>query len=849
MSQEIVYTSAPEGLKPGSKGFCTVESTSGMAKNLAQRLEALSGYRHEFSDQSAGLQNPVNYSHLKINVAGQQYHVLSRICDYGIDYSRRTNKLAHHVALRRAEVVKAFAGPAAALVTPGFCKTKWDGKPKLLGAGTDLTRVDQSVSPEAVVCKHWQRLTGDAGWGGVLAESAISRGAQPAFVIFPPPAPNDNQDQLLHLVAESLKLVPPNKRWDVTFSTYYTELLVSETCQWRFVMEGTKEAQALRSNPHARYIDLCSRGPAPESDLAVAARGLLPPPWTAAPQSPAPASKPARGPRPAAAAQDPLDTLLPVESAAAEPILQPAAAATLPPQHGAPPNPFARPKKRVNYWLFVAIALMFMMPVMFIGGYFAAGGFNPKLPAQTAANDSPSELVQGNLGAAPAPDATDDEALVDEHNSTATEDPPTANGNIADGSTELPDTAEPESAPTGEPTEDAVAVANSTIETVEAPAEEKQDPFEELDKRTVDANKLVVLELPSAPGRRNKIPDAAEIARLFIDDPDQCELELIGADVVFDEGQNIRIVHPEHEIWEVVAEETRNKTTLGTFSWDGGALSFQWQRTPDRLSADRLRWCLLEIRVGEQFKRCRLRPSLEPIAASFVPVEAETGIELVDDDEVLPPAENLRFELKPQGLPPHDARNPKSALPALHFMASVKPRRAAHFALQWEFVPKEPPAKLVITSVVAYHPLIENSPDNTRQPLVNRSKNPKRVTLWSRTKHDAWVERLKTLQDKYETWRTDVPYPDLQDAIDWIGNLTEQRARHPDTPKYQQRVDKWNKRLTAALAEIKANMDQLTTLDPIVAEIGENGQWHYRIYITIGGQQVDVVRTHGFPES
>ena len=48
MTQELFYTSAPRGLKPGSRGFCTVMSTAGMAKNLADRLEALSGYRHVY---------------------------------------------------------------------------------------------------------------------------------------------------------------------------------------------------------------------------------------------------------------------------------------------------------------------------------------------------------------------------------------------------------------------------------------------------------------------------------------------------------------------------------------------------------------------------------------------------------------------------------------------------------------------------------------------------------------------------------------------------------------------------------------------------------------------------------
>ena len=43
MSQEILYTSAKQGLKPGSRGFCTVVSTEGMDANLAERLESRSG--------------------------------------------------------------------------------------------------------------------------------------------------------------------------------------------------------------------------------------------------------------------------------------------------------------------------------------------------------------------------------------------------------------------------------------------------------------------------------------------------------------------------------------------------------------------------------------------------------------------------------------------------------------------------------------------------------------------------------------------------------------------------------------------------------------------------------------
>ena len=54
MSHEIIYTSAPQGLKPGSHGFCTVAATAGIAKNLLERLESLSGYRHAFMAEETG---------------------------------------------------------------------------------------------------------------------------------------------------------------------------------------------------------------------------------------------------------------------------------------------------------------------------------------------------------------------------------------------------------------------------------------------------------------------------------------------------------------------------------------------------------------------------------------------------------------------------------------------------------------------------------------------------------------------------------------------------------------------------------------------------------------------------
>ena len=73
MSQELVYTSAPQGIKPGSYGFCTVAYSRGMSANLMQQLESLSGYRHLYppQDPNAAL-NPVAFSHLLLTVGGRR---------------------------------------------------------------------------------------------------------------------------------------------------------------------------------------------------------------------------------------------------------------------------------------------------------------------------------------------------------------------------------------------------------------------------------------------------------------------------------------------------------------------------------------------------------------------------------------------------------------------------------------------------------------------------------------------------------------------------------------------------------------------------------------------------------
>ena len=245
MSYELVYTSAARGLRPGSQGFCVVVSTQGLSANLADRLESLSGYRHVFPPQDAqAALNPIVWSHLRLSAGGRNCHVLSRIAASGLDYTQRSNKIAHHVALDAAELIP--AGPAALLRAPGFMDVEWQGEPRMLAAGRRVPAVTSSPA----ICRAWQAATGDAGWGGVVAESAAGSTVRPVLLIYPPGT------DVLSLLAESLALLPPERRWDVTFSSYYTRLPAGVDCQWRGLVAGSPEALAARHVPGALVIDL-----------------------------------------------------------------------------------------------------------------------------------------------------------------------------------------------------------------------------------------------------------------------------------------------------------------------------------------------------------------------------------------------------------------------------------------------------------------------------------------------------------------------------------------------------------------------------------------------------------------
>ena len=250
MAKEIIVTSVPRGIKLGRTGFQVVMRSAGVSEGVMSILEQLAVYRHV--PEGSG-RNPVIYSYRSVRGPTGQLNVLGRTVDAGNDFSNRSNKLAHLLSVDPAELATLRnSSPAAVLAAiEGRLATVWQGGP------------EERVSPFALpsppvqpaVCRRWEGLTGDAGWGGVFAQRAM-RG-QPSLVIAPDCSPAWCRT-LLELFQEVYALLPPDNRWRTTFDT---TVIGSSSSLLRGTYAGSPESAA--GHAGLLVVDLSSRAPVP----------------------------------------------------------------------------------------------------------------------------------------------------------------------------------------------------------------------------------------------------------------------------------------------------------------------------------------------------------------------------------------------------------------------------------------------------------------------------------------------------------------------------------------------------------------------------------------------------------
>ncbi|MEI7731835.1 MAG: hypothetical protein WCO56_19845 [Verrucomicrobiota bacterium] len=303
MPWQLIYTSAARTLKAGQSGFGTVARSPDLSESLTQRLEQLSYYHHEVT-LAAGksIVHPVICAYRILEIRGSRYHVLTRIQDAGLDYTNRTNFLAHHLVFAPDELARR--------PSPVILFQHWDGwrkewreeprhilPPEIGNLGTLPLRVN-------LPAKAWASL-GDAGRAAGLVIEPHVKGCYLLVPAEPKPGLLDLYGESLELLDHDLK--SPTNRWLVPFTNFMQAEDSPADFVWRGCVPGSpgwQTAQRVTNLPIAapdairvpanEWAEVARNGrnrPAPKVWTAPAASAAPPPPKPSAlPNQPIPTS-------------------------------------------------------------------------------------------------------------------------------------------------------------------------------------------------------------------------------------------------------------------------------------------------------------------------------------------------------------------------------------------------------------------------------------------------------------------------------------------------------------------------------------------------------------------------------
>jgi hypothetical protein len=265
MAWQLIFTSAPRTLSAGQSGYGTVARSADLREGLAQRLEQLSYYAHVAGVAS---RQPVVCAYRILDLRGTKYHALTRIQDAGLDFTHRTNHLAHHLVFAPAEL-PTLPPPTVIFQQWDGWRADWRGEPRLLEA-SDWGNFSQLLRKIPLPAQAWQRTTGDAGSAAALLERPCVNGC---YLL----AGTEEETPLLALFGESLQLLDPagqspDKLWQHPFTT----LLQAEDQPADFCWRGcAPDLAALRGNDAPVIVAATLRPPT--GPLAQLARqGLQP---------------------------------------------------------------------------------------------------------------------------------------------------------------------------------------------------------------------------------------------------------------------------------------------------------------------------------------------------------------------------------------------------------------------------------------------------------------------------------------------------------------------------------------------------------------------------------------------
>lgn len=242
---ELVNTSLPNGLLPGTHGFATVAMTRGTPDQVRLALESLSSYKHRHGghDERYKTENPVAWSHLVLRDGA---HVISCVRASDFDYTGRTNRLARHWCFPRGEFPSGSnpADMAASNVEALF--SSWKGNAQWLEPRpppASRGRADLRSAAWISLYGHERGAVLAAGFAALLRSEA--QGANRPIVFRTSQSWDVNGTKLLQLFGDLIALLPPDLRGRVSFSTYPDALPDYFVCNLRGVQQDDTKKESV----------------------------------------------------------------------------------------------------------------------------------------------------------------------------------------------------------------------------------------------------------------------------------------------------------------------------------------------------------------------------------------------------------------------------------------------------------------------------------------------------------------------------------------------------------------------------------------------------------------------------
>ena len=238
MPYQLLYTSVPGGLRPGTSGYTTAAHTEGMPSELVAALEARSGYDHVASkDPSFTRGNPVISRYEILQLQAGTFFALSRIQDSGSDHTGRTNYLAQYLVFDANEITQ-IQQQAPEINPASILSLEPEG---VIWRSPDLVRVEylQPLDNNNLIqqlCNSVAKVDlsdGAVNWGRAqdksCAPAMLEGGLQSKCCLSYPP---DQFDWPLYLFSETLRIAieqkngvtgqnrSPQEAWRYTFTTF-----------------------------------------------------------------------------------------------------------------------------------------------------------------------------------------------------------------------------------------------------------------------------------------------------------------------------------------------------------------------------------------------------------------------------------------------------------------------------------------------------------------------------------------------------------------------------------------------------------------------------------------------------